>query len=184
MVIDAGANTGLYSMLAATVAHKGKVYAFEPDAKNYSLLQKNTAGYENIHTYNLGLGDTETHKTFFASDYSGEYSHFIDNGMPLDELAKEGKQIDVSVTTIDDFVKKNNIQKVDFIKMDTEGYEAKILEGARDTISKFKPQIGMSAYHHSEDKHALPAILKSMDERYVCTLHRHPEEDFYCHIEE
>jgi len=184
VVIDAGANTGLYSMRAATVAQKGNVYAFEPDAKNYELLKKNTSGYENIHTYNLGLGDTETTKKFFAADYSGEYSHFVDNEMPVDEVAKEGMYVDISVTTIDGFVKKNNIQKVDFIKMDVEGYEAKVLEGARDTIKKFTPQIGMSAYHHKEDKHDLPAILKSIDKRYVCVLHRHPEEDFYCYIEE
>ena len=47
----------------------------------------------------------------------------------------------VSSITIDDFFKKNDILKLDFIKIDTDGYEYEVFKGAKNTIAKFKPKI-------------------------------------------
>ena len=89
---------------------------------------------------------------------------------------------DVAVTSIDSFVKEKNITHVEFIKIDTEGYEANILEGARQTIQKWKPVIAMSAYHNKNDKENLPKLLKEISSDYVCELHKSAEEDFICYV--
>ncbi len=60
----------------------------------------------------------------------------------------------------------------------TEGYEAQILEGAHETIKKWKPVIAMSAYHGKDDKKNLPRILKNICKEYVCELHKDAEERF------
>ncbi len=78
--------------------------------------------------------------------------------------------------TIDGFVRQNGLERVDFIKMDTEGYEANILEGARDTIKRFRPIIVMSAYHHEGDENALAKIISSIDAGYAHRLAKAEEE--------
>jgi hypothetical protein len=78
--------------------------------------------------------------------------------------------VDSQITTIDDFVAQQNINRVDFIKIDTEGYEAKVIEGARDTIKKQRPIIVMAGYHHSDDAAALPLLVDSIAENYKCSI--------------
>ena len=68
---------------------------------------------------------------------------------------------------------------MDFLKIDTEGYEANILRGAAETIKKHKPIIAMSAYHKPEDKNELPKLLNSITP-YDCVLSFSGEEDFIC----
>jgi len=57
----------------------------------------------------------------------------------------------VKVTTVDKFVEANKLTRVDFIKMDVEGHELKVLAGARETIKTFKPSLALSAYHRGDD---------------------------------
>ena len=88
---------------------------------------------------------------------------------------QEGYFEPISIVTLDSL----NLPKVDFIKIDTEGYEAPILRGARETIKRCRPIISMSAYHNPNDKTELPALLNSITP-YRCELHRGSEEDFIC----
>jgi hypothetical protein len=99
------------------------------------------------------------------------------------EPQKDAKEMNVRVITIDDFVKENNFPRVDFIKIDTEGYEAQILKGAKETIKKFKPTMVMAAYHNRSDKELLPEIVKSIDSSYKHKLIKHFEEDLIFYVQ-
>lgn len=69
--------------------------------------------------------------------------------------------------------------RVDFVKIDAEGYEANILKGAAETIRKYKPVVVMSADHKPNDKTELPAIMNSVTP-YNCELRHDCEENFIC----
>ena len=68
---------------------------------------------------------------------------------------------------------------MNFLKMDTEGYEANILKGAAETIKKYKPIIAMSAYHKPNDKKELPELLNGITP-YDCEFRQDCEENLIC----
>ena len=88
----------------------------------------------------------------------------------------------VPMTTIDKFVLDNNLKKVDFIKMDTEGYEKQVILGAKETIKRFKPVLALSAYHLGGDKKDIPDLVRSIEPKYNCKLSHEYEEIFHCWI--
>ena len=184
IVIDAGANIGSFSVFASNIAKRVTVYSFEPVKSTFDILRRNTESYPNIHCYNLGLGNKEGTKEIFVYPGSTGGSTFKDSGMisarqnRVDELHKEY----ASIVTIDDFVEKNKIAKVDFIKIDTEGYELQILDGAKNTIEKFSPIISVSAYHHDYDKLEIPKLVNSINSRYKHDLFAGYEEDFIFYV--
>ncbi|MCL5019250.1 MAG: FkbM family methyltransferase [Patescibacteria group bacterium] len=179
VVIDAGANIGSFSIFAVNIKKDLVVYAFEPVKETFEILKKNTSPYPNVFCYNYGLGDENVKKKIFVYRGATGGSTFEDSGMisarcnRANELLEEEAQI----VTMDDFVEENKVSKVDFIKMDTEGYELQILKGARKMIGKFKPVISVSAYHHEDDKEEIPKLVKSIDGAYQYNLFREYEED-------
>ncbi|MEM1671529.1 MAG: FkbM family methyltransferase [Archaeoglobaceae archaeon] len=83
------------------------------------------------------------------------------------------------MTTIDKFVEETNIEKVDFIKIDTEGYEREIIKGAKETIRKFKPKMAISAYHLPDDKEKIPELILSIRDDYRFKLVNKGDEDLF-----
>jgi FkbM family methyltransferase len=160
-VVDAGANMGMFSVWVAKNYRHSHIYAFEPTPETFAILQKNIAPYPNIKAFNCALGEKAGHASIVVMESSG--SNYIGKG-----------GIPVEIKTIDSM----NI-KLNFLKMDTEGYEGNILKGAAQTIRENKPIIAMSAYHHPEDKIELPKILNSIAP-YECELRHDCEEDFIC----
>jgi FkbM family methyltransferase len=137
IIIDAGANTGVFSVFAASKAPRGYIYSFEPTIKTFGILQENTMGYKQITCSLEGLGDVSTQKKIFVKDLDSLGSIFEDSPFYLREKIRninEGFFEIANITTVDLFVTKNDIPRIDFIKIDTEGYEAKILRGAKETI--------------------------------------------------
>jgi len=70
----------------------------------------------------------------------------------------------VETTTIDDYVKNNNISKIDYIKLDIESYEIKALNGARKTIIRDRPQLAICIYHIPEHYYKIPLLVQK-----ICT---------------
>lgn len=163
IVVDAGANIGVFSIFAAQKHPDAVIYAFEPTPSTFQKLQENTAKYPNIKCFNCALGDQNGMANIIdLGDLNNGRNYIGDGGIP------------VEMKTIDSL----NIP-MDFLKMDTEGYEANILRGAVETIRKYKPVISMSAYHKPEDKVELPILVNSITP-YNCELRNDCEENFIC----
>lgn len=159
-VLDCGACYGDTALYFASKTKDGSVYSFEFMPENLDLFEKNmqlNPKYKSqIHLCQKAV-----------SDVSDEEVSFCING-PGTRCTKDNLEGDAKVKTItiDDFVLQNNIEKIDFIKMDIEGFEELALKGAINTIRKFKPKLAICAYHKKDDLIVLPQLIKSILPEY------------------
>lgn len=134
VVLDIGANIGYFTLIAAkSVGKKGKVYAFEPDANNFSILNKNVEinGYRNIVLIKKAVSD-KTGKSSFYLDKKDFGKHSLFN---LDNV----ERIEVETVKLDDYFNGYD-GKIDFIKMDIQGAEWLALGGMKSLL-KNNPNI-------------------------------------------
>jgi FkbM family methyltransferase len=158
VVIDAGACWGDTALYFASRG-AAKVFSFEFVDSNIEIFKKNVSlnpKYKPV----INLVESPLWST---SDLRMSY---LDLG-PGSRVGSEKKYKNkVTTLTIDDLVQRKGLEKVDFIKMDIEGTEADALEGARKTISKFKPKLAISIYHKYDDFIVIPELIKDLNPNY------------------
>jgi FkbM family methyltransferase len=132
-VVDVGANIGYFSLLfARLVGPTGRVYAFEPEPRNFELLRRNIArnGYTNVTTVRKAVSRASGRQQLYKSpDNLGD--HRLAHG-PADR-----DSIDVAVVALDEFFAGDS--RVDFIKLDIQGAEYGALQGARALLARSNP---------------------------------------------
>lgn len=151
-VIDAGACLGDTAVaFSLAVGKTGKVFAFDPLSAHCAVAEFNATqnGLDNIFVHQQGLGE-------------------VNNGIPIKKISTDrvlpGFNPDtvsnkISITSIDEFVENHQIEKIDFIKMDVEGWELRALKGARSTIDKYRPKLAICLYHKFSDFVEIPQWL-------------------------
>lgn len=140
--LDIGANIGYYSLLSArAVGLDGAVHAFEPEPGNFELLSKNISAnkLKNIYPLNKAVSNKEEMKQLFLSAANYGAHSFAEGNVPL---GVEGS-VSVSTLRLDDYWREHGRGKIDFIKMDTQGAEGDILEGAEKVLEESSPVILM-----------------------------------------
>ncbi len=125
IVLDIGAHIGYYTLIAAKkVGPSGKVFAFEPNERNFGLLKKNveTNNLTNVVLFKNAVSEKKgILKLFISSSNSGDHRIYSNN--------EARDEIEVTTLSLDDVFKKIN-KSVDVIKMDIQGAELKALRGA------------------------------------------------------
>jgi FkbM family methyltransferase len=154
VAIDIGANLGLVSgILSTVVGPMGQVHSFEPSPVSYRKLREtiDANGYKNIQTYNVGCGTTDRSITLFCPDSSGNATMRPDAAM--EQSAK--KRYTVSIVNLDAFL-GSKLDRVDFFKVDSEGFEDEIIGGAVGILTRFKPviYIELSSQHLAASQRA------------------------------
>jgi len=139
IIFDVGANIGKYTLLLDKFFDKEKpeIFSFEPSKKSFQDLKINTREIKNLKIFNFGFGEKEYKTSLFAekagsslsSLYKRKLDHF-DIQMKIEET--------VEIKSIDDFCLKNNINHINFLKLDAKGNELKILKGAKKMIDSEK----------------------------------------------
>ena len=139
IVIDAGANIGLYSIIASKLVGKsGEVHSFEPALETFNILEKNILinNLSNVKINKMGLGDKEGKFVLsipndvpygFADSY-----RFVD--LTTNEVTDSKKSEIINIQTIDNYCAVNKVSHVDFIKIDVEGLQYQVLIGAKKTL--------------------------------------------------
>lgn len=132
VVFDIGANIGIVSIIIERIRPGSKIYSFEAGKGVFDILQKNLRNNycRNINAYNLAV-----------ADFNGDLSFSEDSayGHAVDEYSDDIGVYRVPCLTIDSLVHIFSRDRVDFIKIDIEGFEPQALVGAKGTISKFNP---------------------------------------------
>jgi len=135
--LDIGANIGYYAFLESkAIGENGKVIAIEPSPINFKQLKKNLElnNFSNVEVYNFACGDKEGKVELVLSPHSN-LSYVAASRTKIPE---DAQIIEVQMIKMDDFVEEKKLSKVDFIRMDVEGYEINIFDGMWGTIKKFK----------------------------------------------
>ena len=165
---DVGANSGYYSLVAASLNDKIKVHAFEPAQGPLHYLTKNVTLNdlsEQVLIHSEALS-SESGQVPFYEVKNRKYSYLKYNLGGIGSLQKDfsKKAYNVRTQTLDCFVSENLISNIDLIKLDTEGTENLILDGAKETIQKYLPIIICETlFNRIEDK--LEIIMK--DHNYL-----------------
>ena len=135
-IFDIGAHIGtLSSYFSIKAKESGKVYAFEPFPKSYNRLIENIVinDYKNIITNQIAISDKVGTSNFY---YKPENLQLNSLGQVSDGEKILNDSIEVKVKTIDTYCEENNISKIDFLKIDTEGYEYNVLLGSEKMLEK------------------------------------------------
>lgn len=157
VVLDVGAHVGYYTMLfASLVGRSGRVFAFEPDPRNFAFLGQHARlnGRENITVVNAAVGDHLGQVMFEHGSGSGT-GHVDAAGIsgadaPTSNDVRSRARFPVRMETVDGFARANGI-RVDAVKIDVEGAEMAVLQGAQSVLRDFHPIIFLST--HSTDLH-------------------------------
>jgi FkbM family methyltransferase len=157
VVIDAGAWIGDFSALAAhLVGNNGKVFAFEPSIQIMEHLKITSSFYSNLVPIPYGLGDEN--QTLFFHDDSGGTGSFLESQIMGDSKSE--------IKRLDDWVAENHITKINFIKADIEGFERKMLLGAKQVLRDFGPILSLCTYHLPDDPEVLERIILESNPNY------------------
>lgn len=158
IVVDVGAHVGVFSVKAASKAKC--VLAVEPCRFNFELLLKNIRA---------NCADNVTAVNAAVFNYNGTVNLFMHGQSGLHSTVKQTREaILITAAKLDSLLEESKFGKVTFLKIDTEGAEKQVLEGASRTITRDRPYIVME-YHAPEDKDAISNILDTY-------LYKHRED--------
>ena len=158
-VIDIGANTGLFALLAAAAEPTCRVWAFEPVPFIFDMLQKNIQlnKLENLEAVSCAV-----------SDFVGESTFFITRtnvGIPTDSSSCQGfrdqvEEFPLPTITLDEYMSQQGIDRLELLKIDAEATESKVICGAMQTIRRDRPfiicEVLENIDHSGEHRSQLP----------------------------
>lgn len=132
IVIDVGANVGFFSMMIRDRFPEAKIYAIEPIPQTFTCLKKNLSGNSD-QVFNLALSNKNGLEKIGFNELESANSHVL-----LSERQKDSADeiVKVRAETLDQFCADNDIDSVDILKIDTESFEAHVLQGARKILGK------------------------------------------------
>ena len=144
VALDIGANIGNYSRILLERL-TCKVIAFEPLPEAYAELLKIKSSYgaSKFECFNLALGSNPQDATLFFGKTRSEIATLLESNKNLDYVGiSNANEVTVKVETLDNMIESGtlNLDRIDFIKIDVEGFEFQVLKGAVRAINQFKPK--------------------------------------------
>ena len=142
VLFDVGGNVGNYTQTLNKAFPEARVFSFEPIKSNYEQLESMVNTLDNISCFNIGMSSVSgTKKIYFPNSKNNVHGSLYEGSLKellnYEELYSE----EIELTTLDDFTKSSNIDQIDFLKIDTEGHELEVLEGAKNLIDNQKIKV-------------------------------------------
>lgn len=138
VVIDIGANIGYYTLIAANKAGKGWVHCFEPVTISYEALQQNIQlnHLTNVTANAVGISNSEALQTYYISSADNRGMSGMKHPENFSGLVEKKQTI-----TLDSYAIKNNLSRIDLIKIDIEGNELNALKGMQTILTQNRPAL-------------------------------------------
>lgn len=188
-MLDVGANTGLFTLLAAAANPTIKVCAFEPLESVSKLLQANLALNPDltsrINVYQLGLSNSAGTFDFYETinDHGLVTTSSSLELVHAQQVGTYRKQV-ITTETLDRWVTRLDSGKISIMKIDVEGHEYAVIEGARDTITRHRPFITIEVLGESRvdridellfEKDYVDLVITPSALRQCLTIRHHPD---------
>ncbi|MDB5269240.1 MAG: methyltransferase FkbM [Hymenobacter sp.] len=165
IIIDVGANTGVYTLVSAIANPKATIYAFEPNPVNHTRLLQNIKlnGLSNVRVEQQAVGNADTPIVFnvpadarisYTSSVLADFSHATHQGK------LQWKEITVPQVTLDAYT-ANHSTTVDLLKIDVENYEMSLFDGARQFFSRHSPVVLCEIFLDEERLHYFQQFLRT-----------------------
>lgn len=123
VIFDVGANVGEWTAIVSELIPEAKVYSFEPSIETFKVLSKQTFN-TNVNLHNIGLGERNESVNFFIYDNDSTLNSVFNRD--TQNMRSEKAHFE----TLDSFCALQNIERISFLKIDTEGNELSVLKGA------------------------------------------------------
>lgn len=138
VIFDVGANTGSYTRQLAEIYPQVAIYCFEPNPATYKSLKNNVKSLDNVEALNIGLGSQRGNLSIYTyeSELESEHASMYKGVLSDLHLSENLIEKQVAIETINEFCKEKNIGKIDFLKIDTEGFEFEVLKGAASMLAE------------------------------------------------
>ena len=159
VILDIGANTGVYSLVAKAVNPSAKVYAFEPLQQMFKkLCFNNELNRYDIVCVDMAASDREGKAIIYETGGDHVAAASLNAETRGDGVLNVETEIDV--VTIDKFIMDNNTGKIDLIKIDVETHEPSVLAGYRKYFSTHRPDFLIEVLSESVAEKLRPFFLK------------------------
>lgn len=141
-IFDVGACTGSVTFQYNDLFKKALIYSFEPYIPSFRILQESMRHHKNVRVFNIAFSDKTGHTEFYVNESSATNSILEthpDGGKNWNQRSLNTiEKIQINTITLDEFIAKNKIEKIDILKLDTQGTEYQILEGAKKAMNENK----------------------------------------------
>ncbi|MEQ8385848.1 MAG: FkbM family methyltransferase [Coleofasciculus sp. A1-SPW-01] len=157
-VFDVGANIGQTALYFSQKLPDANILSFEPVKETFHELQNNTSRLKQVNCFNHAFGDKDESKRIFMRKDSQIHSMIDNVTSPSDAISGMydivGEEI-VNIKKIDSFCYEQNIDTIDLLKIDTEGYEMQVLQGASSYLGDNRVKLIYSEVGWDKDNKAL-----------------------------
>jgi FkbM family methyltransferase len=135
IIFDIGANTGSYSRLLHTLFPGSQIYAFEPNPIAFNILSEKLAG-TGVKLFNVGMSDVfgQSKLMTYANGLDSEHATLFPDVLTDIHGSQKNIAVAIDLTTLEAFCDSNDVDRIDFVKIDTEGNEYRILCGAKKML--------------------------------------------------
>ena len=156
---DVGAHMGLYTDLVNKIYPNCKSFLFEPQSTIFNKVKEKYSSNNNVQVFNKAISDTEKKQNLYLNmhDLTSTLSTFDEQSSYLNFKAKlygtdiknmsYGTEL-VQTITLDKFMLEHNVDKIDLIKIDTEGHEFNVLKGLKNQIENVENIL--IEFHHRD----------------------------------
>jgi FkbM family methyltransferase len=168
--LDIGANLGEWTVpLARAVGTTGRVIAVEPNPAIAAALSRTLAinNLTQTQVLDLAVSDRRGSAELVLNPASSGESR-------LGTSTESRSSVTVQTHRLDDLVAKHGVNRLDLVKIDVEGHERQVLEGATATLRRFRPAVVIESGHETgDDRRTVASLFKALEYELVAVLHDH-----------
>jgi FkbM family methyltransferase len=164
IIVEAGAHIGMDTIEMAKFWPNSTIYAFEPVPEIFEQLKKNTSKYKNVKCFKLGLSDKCGKAKIFVSSGDSDGSSSLlkpKEHLKLHPKVKFDESIDIPIVTLEKWAKDNKIKKIDFLWLDLQGMEYKVLSKSGNLLTSVKAIVSEISLVENYSKGVLYKPLKN-----------------------